>query len=112
MNKKISQITVALSLSTVCLFSLITPGLAQSQSEDDVYQSNEKDNSSGTIGGFNPLDLIHNANLSTGRSSEEFSQDSQLQIQDSAEEFRRLQQERMLQQNNNNPESVQENTNK
>lgn len=108
MKNQLSQLTIALGLSIACTFSLIIPSLAQSQnSDDDVYQSNEKDTMSGGIGGFDPIDLIHNANLSTGRNADEFSEESQTQIKDSAAEFRRIQQERMQEQNTV-PESTEE----
>lgn len=101
-----SQLTIT-AIGIACTF-LVTPALAQDRDgEDSGYQSNEENPMSGTLGGIDPIDLIHNANLSTGRSAEEFNQDSQLQIQNSAEEFRRLQQERMLQQNSA-PESTEE----
>lgn len=65
------------------------------------YQSNEKDGLYGdSTLGVDPMDLIHNYNLRVGRSAEEFQQDSGTQIQDSASEFKRIQQERMLQQRN------------
>jgi hypothetical protein len=106
-----SRLTIILSLGLACTFSLINPSFAQSQSdENDAYQSNEKDSMSGSLGGLNPMDLIHNMNLSTGRNAEEFNQDSQTQIENSADEFKRLQIERMQQQNNNLPESTQEPT--
>ena len=97
--KNYSRLTITL-VGIACSLSLINPALAQyKDQEGGAYQSNEEDPMSGTLGGIDPVDLIHNANLSTGRSAEEFNEDSQLQIQNSAEEFRRLQQERMLQQN-------------
>lgn len=101
-----SQLTI-IAIGTACTF-LVTPALAQNRDgEGSGYQSNEENPMSGTLGGIDPIDLIHNANLSTGRNAEEFNEDSQLQIQNSAEEFRRLQQERMLQQNSA-PESTEE----
>lgn len=108
--KNLSQLTITLGFSIACTLSLIAPGLAQYQSpENDNYQSNEKDSLSGdSTLGVNPLDLIHNSNLSTGRNAQEFSEESGAQIETSAEEFRRLQQERMLQQNNTTPESTPE----
>ena len=99
-----SQLTI-IAMGIACTL-LVSPALAQNRdAEDGAYQSNEENPMSGTLGGIDPIDLIHNANLSTGRSAEEFNEDSQLQIQNSAEEFRRLQQERMLQQNSA-PESA------
>ena len=109
MNNFLSKSSIILGLSIACTFSLVTPSFAQyKDQEDGAYQSNEEDPMSGTLGGIDPIDLIHNANLSTGRNAEEFNQDSQLQIENSAEEFRRLQQERMLQQNNSVPASTED----
>jgi predicted outer membrane lipoprotein len=112
MKNKFFSWTIALGLGfgLACTFGLITPELAQSQNTDDedVYQDNEKDTMSGSLGGINPIDLIHDANLSTGRNAEEFNTDSQIQIEDSAAEFRRLQQERMQQQYNTGPEPTEE----
>lgn len=106
--KNYSYLTIT-AIGIACTF-LVTPTLAQNRdAEGGAYQSNEENPMSGTLGGIDPIDLIHNANLSTGRNAEEFNQDSRLQIQNSAEEFRRLQQERMLQQNSA-PESTEETT--
>ena len=110
MKNYLSRLTITLGLGVACSFGLMMPVFAQSNDQNDNFQSNEKDPMSGTLGGIDPIDIIHNANLSTGRSAEEFNQDSQLQIQNSAEEFRRLQQERMLQQNNSASESSAETT--
>ena len=107
MNNFLSKASITLGLSIACTLSLITPTLAQDNDQNGNYQSNEKDSMSGTLGGIDPIDLIHNANLSNGRSSEEFNKDSQTQIQNSAEEFRRLQQERM-QQDNSTPASTED----
>ena len=109
MKKLLSQLTITLGLGVACGFSLAAPGLAQYQQipEDSNYQSNEQDSLYGNSTlGVNPMDLIHNYNLSVGRSAAEFSQESQMQIQDSAAEFKRLQQEQMLQQYNTTPQSV------
>lgn len=105
MKKLLSQFTVTFSLGIACAFGLAAPSLAQSQTEGN-YQSNEKDSMYGdSTLGVNPMDLIHNYNLSVGRSAAEFNQESQVQIQDSAAEFRRLQQEKMLQQYNTVPQT-------
>jgi hypothetical protein len=96
------QLTITLSLGfTLALVS----GFGQSSlaeyktPENDGYQSNEQDSFYGSGGtGFNPLELIHRANLNNGRSLEEFNSDSQLHLENSASEFKRLQQERLLQQ--------------
>lgn len=110
MKNPLSQLTITLGLGIACTFSLITPSLAQSSSQqDNSYQSNEQDSLYGdSTLGIDPIQLMHNYNLGVGRSAEEFSEESSTQIQNSAEEFRRLQQERMLQQHNNTPEATED----
>ena len=94
---------LSLSLSLGITLSLLSGWkvntLAQYQApEDDGFQSNEQDSLlGGQSNGFNPIDLIHRANLSNGRSLEEFNSESETNIKDSASEFKRLQQERLRQ---------------
>jgi hypothetical protein len=93
-------------LSTVLGIIALTPA-AIAQTSDPVnegYQSNEQDSLYGEgFTGINPMDLIHRAKLNNGRSSEEFDRDSQNNLNNSASEFKRLQQERILQQNQATP---------
>lgn len=58
------------------------------------YQRNEQ-NSRSTIEGFDPMQLIHNANLRRSRGGAEFMEDTNNQLNQAAEEFRRLQQQRL-----------------
>ena len=69
--------------------------------QDSTYQENEYDamGSSSFGNSFNPLDLIHRSTLSNGPSSEEFTQDSQQNLNNAADEFKRQQQERINQSN-------------
>jgi hypothetical protein len=102
-KNQLNQLTTILGLGiTLTLIAGIkTSTLAQSKDPaNQGYQSNEEDSffGSGSNNGFNPLDLIHRANQSNGRSIDEFSQDSETNIKDSASEFKRLQQERLSQQ--------------
>lgn len=101
-HNKFTQLTTIVGLGiTLTLMSTIGQfSLAQTKdSANDGYQSNEENPFSGSgNGGFNPLELMHRANLSNGRSIDEFNQDSENNIKNSASEFKRLQQERMLQQ--------------
>ena len=64
-----------------------------------TYPANERDSFSGGTD-LNPFDLIHNARLGNGRSLEEFNQESQQNLDDAAAEFKRQQQELLL-----NPQS-------
>ena len=73
--------------------------VAQSSADELGYQSNEKDPTYGDApGGLNPMDLMHRAQQLGGRSATEFYQESQVQINDSANDFKRLQQQRLEQQ--------------
>ncbi|ELS01818.1 hypothetical protein Xen7305DRAFT_00015240 [Xenococcus sp. PCC 7305] len=106
MKNPLSQIAIALGLGVAVAFSLASTARSQYVDPNDQgYQSGEKDALYGDgITGINPMDLIHRANLSGGLSAEEFNEQSQGQIQNSAAEYRRLQQERILQQYRNQNE--------
>lgn len=110
MNNQLSQISLSLGLGLFVALGVTSPASAQYVDPNDRgYQSSEKDSLYGDgITGINPMDLIHRANLSGGMSSEEFSEQSQGQIQNSASDYKRLQQEQMLQQyrNQNQTEGV------
>ncbi|MDJ0533715.1 MAG: hypothetical protein QNJ70_14705 [Xenococcaceae cyanobacterium MO_207.B15] len=103
MTNQLKPLNILLSFGII---TAIIPGynpsaIAQYINPDDNtgYQSNEKDSLYGDgISGLNPLELIHRANLSNGRTAEEFSQDSIGQIRDSASDFKLLQQQKILQQ--------------
>ena len=103
MKNQLFQIAISLGLGVTITLGATSPVRSQYVDPNDQdYQSGEKDSLYGDgITGINPMDLIHRANLSGGLSSDEFSEQSQGQIQDSAVEFKRLQQERMLQQYRN-----------
>ena len=88
---------LGLALTSVAGFNSFA--VAQSSADDLGYQSNEKDPTYGDApGGLNPLDLMHRAQQLGGRSAAEFNQESQVQINNSANDFKRLQQQRILEQ--------------
>lgn len=97
-NNQLNRIRGAMVIATVAIAGLSSSALAQA-SEDDGYQSNEK---SGIYGdapaGLDPLDIIHRAQQSNGRSAAEFDQEFQTQIDSSASDFKRLQQQKILEQ--------------
>ena len=85
------------ALATVAGFNSLA--VAQSSADDLGYQSNEKDPTYGDApGGLNPMDLMHRAQQLGGRSAAEFYQESEVQLNDSANDFKRLQQQRILEQ--------------
>ena len=87
----------ALLISIGCIATVANSVNAQNYNskDTDVFQSNEVDPLTGNSG-FNPMDLIHNANLLNIRNSEEFIQDSNEQIDSAASDFRKQQLQRML----------------
>lgn len=102
LTKMRSALTLSLTfVSTLGLMlSVARSTLAQSASSQDLpqsYQTNEKGSLSGSFGNdFNPFDLIHNARFANGRSNEEFDSDSNQNIDDAALEFKRQQQQLIL----------------
>lgn len=69
------------------------------ETDNNGYQSNEQDAVYGDgIGGLDPIKLMHRLQQMNGRSTEEFNQESQGQIDNSASQFKQLQQQRILEQ--------------
>ncbi len=101
------KITLSLSLGIILvgISGLGQASLAQFTNKDsEGYQSNEQDALYGSgSDGFNPMELMHRANLGNGRSSEEFDRESQQNISNSAADFRKQQLERMNGQNSSPP---------
>lgn len=98
-NKSKLSLIFGLGVSFTLILGQLTPTVAQTgTSANEGYQSNERNSlyGGGTLGDINPMDLIHNLKFNNGRSSAEFNQDSQVQINNSASEFKRLQQQRIL----------------
>ncbi|MGI0480437.1 hypothetical protein ACN4EE_06570 [Geminocystis sp. CENA526] len=59
------------------------------------FQSNEVNPMHGTSG-FNPMQLIHNANFFNSRTGEEFVEDTNKNIDSAAQDFRQQQLQRMM----------------
>jgi hypothetical protein len=94
-NQLKSTLILSLGISITLIASQFSPAIAQSTNEG--YQSNERDALyDGTLGDINPMDLIHNAKFRQSRDAGQFSQDSEVQINDSASEFKKQQQQRIL----------------
>ncbi len=111
MNKSIVKFNLSLvfALGLVGGFANISLAQLEPSQGGGEYQKNEQSatQSSSFGNGFNPLDLIHNANFRRSRGAQEFVEDTQNGITNEAEKFKRLQQQRLQQQNSNSqPESV------
>lgn len=100
MNKLTFVFSLSLGVSFGVLSLLAPKSFAQSTNLDTFeYSANEYDTLNGNRS-FNPLDMIHRANLQNGVSQEEFYQNSGAGIQDAAAEFKRQRQQLLEQQNN------------
>jgi hypothetical protein len=97
-NTQLHRICWAIVIAGTAIAGLNSAALAQS-GQDDGYQSNEKSGMYGDApAGLDPLDIIHRAQQSNGRSAAEFDQEFQTQIDSSASDFKRLQQQKILEQ--------------
>ncbi|WP_019508771.1 hypothetical protein [Pleurocapsa sp. PCC 7319] len=93
------SISLGLGLTLTLVASLNSATFAQSRSDNEGYQSNEKSTFFGeTSGDLDPIDLMHRAQQSNRRSALEFDEESQGQLNNSASDFKRLQQQRILEQ--------------
>lgn len=100
---------IGLGLAVALVTGLNTPISAQPIENNEGYVSNEKDSLYGDApGGLNPLDLMHRSQQMNGRSAAEFSQESEVQIDNSASDFKRIQQQRFLEQQQQSLESTAE----
>ena len=74
------------------------PSYAQpvNQKQPEPFQANEQNPLYGN--GINPMDLIHNANLLNGRSAADFMEDTNENLDQATDDFKKLQLERMQQQ--------------
>ncbi|MEM6613382.1 MAG: hypothetical protein AAF652_14215 [Cyanobacteria bacterium P01_C01_bin.72] len=98
-NNPLQQLSFGVGIALALMYGINNSATAQIGTDDQGYQSNEKNGIYGDApAGLNPLDLIHRAQQSGGRSAEEFNQESQNQLNNSASDFKRLQQQRILEQ--------------
>lgn len=99
-NNRLHRTGWAAGIALVAIAGLNSAVLAQSSTgADDGYQPNEKNGIYGDApAGLNPLDIMHRAQQTNGRSADEFDRESQAQIDNSASDFKRLQQQRILEQ--------------
>jgi hypothetical protein len=97
-NNRLHRTAWSVGIALVAIAGLNFSAVAQSGA-DDGYQPNEKDGIYGDApAGLNPLDIMHRAQQTNGRSAAEFDRESQTQIDNSASDFKRLQQQRILEQ--------------
>lgn len=103
MTMKTAQLTRCLTLSALATALLginLAPVQGQSTATapgEDPFVSNDVDPSKqGLGGGFDPMSLIHNANLSRTRNGADFAEDTQRNINKAADQFKQLQQQRLM----------------
>ena len=98
-NSSRLSLIFGLGIALISVAGFNSSATAQSSADDLGYQSNEKDPIYGDApGGLNPMDLMHRSQQLNRRSQAEFNQESEAQINNSANDFKRLQQQRLEQQ--------------
>ena len=109
MNTQKMLIKSSLFLATILLVGsdfnpqLLAQSLNPSQPD---YQKNERSSDGrDALGGFDPLDLIHNSNFRRSRDGSEFQEDTRNNINQAAEEFKRKQREQLENLQNSAPET-------
>ena len=109
MNTQKMLIKSSLFLATILLVGadfnpqLLAQSLNPSQPD---YQKNERSSDGrDALGGFDPLDLIHNSNFRRSRDGSEFQEDTRNNIDQAAEEFKRKQREQLENLQNSTPET-------
>jgi hypothetical protein len=109
MNTQNMLINSSLFLATILLVGadfnpqLLAQSLNPSQPD---YQKNERSSDGrDALGGFDPLDLIHNSNFRRSRDGSEFQEDTRNNINQAAEEFKRKQREQLENLQNSAPET-------
>ena len=98
-TNKLTKLNWSLGLGMILTLAAGFSSPTIAQNTDDGYQSNEKDAIYGDApAGLNPLDLIHRSQQLNGRNADEFNVESETQLNNSASDFKRMQQERILEQ--------------
>lgn len=92
--KIVSSLLLTWGLLNLANFSVQAQNANLNNSEDP-FQSNEQDPLYGGSG-FNPMDLIHNANFFNGRNSAEFAEDSNNHLDNAADNFKKQQLQRLM----------------
>lgn len=100
-------LSLGLGMALTLAGGLNSSTIAQSGTDEQGYQTNEKDSTYGDAP-VSPLELMHRLQQLNGRSAAEFDEESQAQTNNSASDFKRLQQQRILemqQQTTSSPET-------
>ena len=98
-TNKLTKLSLSLALGTALSLMGGINLSTRAQNPNDGFQSNEKDATYGDApAGLNPLDLMHRAQQSNGRNAAEFNAESESQLYNSASDFKRMQQQKILEQ--------------
>lgn len=95
MNFKVFSISL-IALGIINLFNLPTNAQNANIQEKNAFQSNEQNPLYGDSG-FNPMDLIHNANFFNNRTGADFADDTNKNIDTAASDFKKQQLQRLMQ---------------
>ena len=92
-NSKIIN-TLLISFGFLSIYSSSAQAQSANISQPDAFQSNEVDPVYGNSG-FNPMDLIHNANLFNGRNNADFLEDTNENLDSATSDFKKEQLKRL-----------------
>lgn len=95
----------AIALSTLGLTATLLGVATRPATANEPFEVNNQDD---IYGGrdFDPIDLIHNANLNRGQSAQEFREQTRDNIDSASRDFRQLQLERIRQMQQQNAEAA------
>lgn len=99
-NLSLNRFLAIATLTTGSVLAPLVPAQAQyaTPGSEAPFTANEVDPSKpGLGGGFDPMSLIHNANLSRSRNGTDFADDTQRTLNEAADQFKKMQQQRLQQ---------------
>jgi Tfp pilus assembly protein PilV len=88
--------SLLITVGILSLFNLPTNAQNANNQEKNPFQSNEQNPLYGESG-FNPMDLIHNANFFNSRTGADFADDTNKNIDTAASDFKKQQLQRLMQ---------------
>lgn len=100
-KNRFNQLGISLGLGLIWTLAagFNTSAFAQFNPDNEGSQSNERNTFFGeTTGDLDPIDLMHRAQQANRRSTSEFNEEYQGQLDNSVSDFKRLQQQKIIEQ--------------
>ncbi|MGA1623548.1 MAG: hypothetical protein ACO36E_12600 [Synechocystis sp.] len=99
-NLALPRLLAIAVMGTGSVLASLVPAQAQylPPGNETPFTANEVDPTKQGLGnGFDPMSLIHNANLSRSRNGADFADDTQRTLNEAADQFKKMQQQRLEQ---------------